>query len=62
MVFDFSNATEWTLHRAIDHLDHYLVVGVLERYADFLAVLECLLPSYFTGVSAQYKSKVIIDI
>ena len=51
------NKTEVSLNRAVQNLDHYLVVGILERYSDFLAVLECLLPSYFKGVTARYKSE-----
>ena len=45
------------LQRAKDNIDKYLVVGVLDRYTDFLHVLECLLPRYFKGIKEMYKSK-----
>ncbi len=34
---------------------HYLLVGLLERYDDFLKVLEKRLPRLFTGMYNRYK-------
>ena len=42
---------------ALDNLEAYAVVGVLERYEKFLYVLECLLPSYFSGIQTAYRGK-----
>ena len=33
---------------------HYLVVGLLERMRETMAVLECALPHYFKGLLALY--------
>ena len=46
-----------SLGMALDNLEAYSVVGVLERYEEFLYVLECLLPSYFSGIQKAYRGK-----
>ena len=34
----------------------YLVVGVVEEFDDFVKVLEILIPSFFRGAYAKWKS------
>ena len=53
--FNFSEGTEEAYNEALANLRHYTVVGTLERFRDFLAVLECLIPSYFKGAVSHYK-------
>uniref|UniRef100_A0A7E4VNK9 Sulfotransfer_1 domain-containing protein n=1 Tax=Panagrellus redivivus TaxID=6233 RepID=A0A7E4VNK9_PANRE len=36
-------------------VNHYLVVGVTERMADLITVLDRLFPSFFKGAAAHYK-------
>ena len=38
-------------------LRNYLVLGTLERYDEFLAVLEHMLPQYFKGIVDLYNQK-----
>ena len=54
MVLVFRIKSEESVGRAVNNLDRYLVVGVLEQYMEFLYVLECLLPQYFTGIQQLY--------
>lgn len=37
-------------------INHYLVVGLNERMADLIAVLEKLLPEFFNGAFDHYKN------
>ena len=37
-------------------VNHYLVVGVTEDMADFIAVLEASLPGFFRGATELYNT------
>ena len=53
----FSSGNDIAVDKALENLPKYLVVGLVERYIDFLKVLECLLPSYFTGITELFEGK-----
>ena len=38
-------------------LQHFVIVGYLKKYVEFLEVLEILLPDYFTGALDLYNHK-----
>lgn len=49
--------SQWALNEAKRNLvNNYLVVGVTEEIADFLAVLETVLPRFFKGASEKFAS------
>lgn len=46
---------EWALRKAKEHLiSNYLVVGITEQMAEFIAVLEAMVPQFFQGASKLY--------
>ena len=46
------------LQKAKENVDrHFVVVGVLEKLEESLAVLEDKLPEYFSGVSEVYREQ-----
>ena len=49
--------SEWALEMAKHNLaNNYLVVGITEELADFVAILEATLPRYFTGALELYNT------
>jgi heparan sulfate 2-O-sulfotransferase HS2ST1 len=47
---------KWALEMAKENvLRHYLVVGVTEELHDFVAVLEAVLPRFFTGAVKLFE-------
>ena len=49
--------SEESLARAEENIEaHYITVGVLELLEESLAVLECLLPDYFTSLTELHQN------
>ena len=45
----------WALQKAKENLlNNYLVVGVTERLAEFVAVMEVVLPRFFKGATKRF--------
>ena len=54
---------QWALEMAKFNLvNKYLVVGVTEEMADFVAILEATLPRFFAGATELYNSGMAVAV
>lgn len=53
----------WALEQAKTNLvNHYLLVGVTEQLGEFIALLETMLPQYFSGAYDLYTKGSLLSV
>ena len=61
-VHDYRVPGNESLNLAIQNVKaHYVVVGVMEEFVDFVTALEYLLPNYFRGAADYFRDKGIVN-